>query len=359
MRFRFAALFTALLGLSSLSPCASAETIATAALSAEVAQDFVHANTLIDIGGGRKMNLYCRGEGPITVVFDSGLSDWSSIWALVQPQTATRARACTYDRAGLGYSDPSSRPSTPFNIVDDLRQLLKAVGIDTPVVLVGHSLGGFNMKLFAATHPSEVAGLVLVDPSEERSEARGRAQVTAKFGEETATKMFSDTDGDAAWLAHFHACVEAARTHDLDAGSALYKGCTDPVRLPLGTLIAQERQVIQVRFAYQAAQASEAVNSVYGVNSLLDEQYKTVFGVKNAFGNLPLIVLSHSIVDMDEPFAAEAQYLWLALHEQTTASSTRGSHRIVPDTHHNIEVDRPQAIVAAINEVLNGLAAAR
>lgn len=359
MRLRFTALFSALLGLSSLSPLASADTIASPELSSDIAKDFVHAHALIDVGGGRKMNLYCRGEGPVTVVFDSGLSDWSSIWALVQPQTATRTRACSYDRAGVGYSDPSNRPSTPSNIVDDLRQLIKAAGIPAPVVLVGHSLGGFNMKLFAATYPSEVAGLVLVDPAEERAEERARSQLSAKFGEETSQKMFSDTEGDAAWLAHFQACTEAAKKQDLDPLSELYKGCTDPVRLPLGALIAKERQAIQVRFTYQAAQASEAANSVYGLNPLLDEHYKKIFGVKNALGKLPLIVLSHSIVDINEPFAQEAQYMLLALHEQTTALSTRGIHRIVPDTHHNIEVDRPQAIVEAINEVLNVLAAAR
>jgi pimeloyl-ACP methyl ester carboxylesterase len=355
-----AAFFSTALCLSSMSQFAAAETITASQLSPEIAKDYVHANTLIDVGGGRKMNLYCRGEGSVTVIFDSGLSDWSSVWALVQPQTATRTRACTYDRAGMGYSDPSNRPSTPFNIVDDLRNLIKAAGIHAPVILVGHSLGGFNMKLFAATHPSEVAGLVLVDPSEERTEERFRTQVTAKFGEETSKKMFSEDDeGISAWLAQMHDCAEDAKKQDLDPLSELYKKCTDPVRLPLGSLIAKERQVIQVRFAYQAAQASEALSSIYAPNPLLNEQYAGIFGVKNALGNLPLIVLSHSIINTEEPFSQEEQYVWLALHEQTTASSTRGIHRIVPNTHHNIEVDDPQAIVVAINDVLNTLSTAQ
>ena len=350
-----AAFFSAVLCLASMPRFAAAETIIASELSPEIAKDYIHAHTFIDVGGGRKMNLDCRGEGPVTVIFDSGLSDWSSIWALVQPQTAIRTRACTYDRAGMGYSDLSDRPSTPSNIVDDLRHLIKAAGIQAPVVLVGHSLGGFNMKLFAASYPSEVAGLVLVDPSEERMEARGRAQVTAKFGEETAKKMFSEDDGTAEWLAHFQDCAAAAKKQDLDPLSDLYKKCTDPMHVRLGAVLAKERQVVQVRYAYQAAQASEAVNCVYGTNPLLDEQYKGIFGVKNALGNKPLIVLSHSIVDTQEPLAEEQQYVWLALHEQTAASSTRGLHRIVPNTHHNIEVDQPQAIVEAINDVLNSL----
>lgn len=304
------------------------------------------------------MNLYCRGEGAVTVIFDSGLSDWSSIWALVQPQTANRTRSCTYDRAGMGYSDPSNRPSTPFNIVDDLRHLIKTAGIQAPVVLVGHSLGGFNMKLFAATYPAEVAGLVLVDPAEERMQTRGEPLIKAKFGEETFKKM-SEDDGDSKWLAQLHACAEAASKQDLDPLSDLYKKCSDPVRAPLGALIAKERERIQVRNAYQSAQESEAVNCVYGANPLLDEQYKGIFGVKHALGNLPLIVLSHSIVDVEEPLSEEAQYVWLAMHKQTSASSTRGLHRIVPDTHHNIEVDDPQSIVVAINDVLDMLSVAQ
>lgn len=224
MNFRLAAFFSTALCLASTSGFAGAETMTTPELSPEIAQDYVHANTLLDIGGGRKMNLYCRGEGSVTVFFDSGLSDWSSTWALVQPQVATRTRACTYDRAGMGYSDPSNRPSTPFNIVDDLRHLINAAGIHAPVVLVGHSLGGFNMKLFAATHPSEVAGLVLVDPSEERTEERIHAQATAKFGEETSKKMFSeDDDGASAWLAQMRDCAAAATKQNLDPLSDLYK----------------------------------------------------------------------------------------------------------------------------------------
>jgi pimeloyl-ACP methyl ester carboxylesterase len=354
-----AAFFSTVLCLASTSQFAGAETMTASELSPEIARDYVHANTLLDVGGRRKMNLYCRGEGSVTVIFDSGLSDWSSIWALVQPQVATRTRACSYDRAGMGYSDPSNRPSTPFNIVDDLHHLLSAAGIHAPVILVGHSLGGFNMKLFAASHPSEVAGLVLVDPSEERTEERMRAQTIAKFGEETSKKMFLEDDaGSSAWLAQMRGCAEASGKHDLDPLSELYKKCTDPVRLPLGSLIAEARQVIQVRSVYQTAQASEALNSIYAPNPALDEQYARIFGVKNVFGNLPLIVLSHSIVNTEEPFSEQEQYVWLALHEQTTASSTRGIHRIVPNTHHNIEVDQPQAIVAAINDVLNTVSTA-
>ncbi|MYM39977.1 alpha/beta fold hydrolase [Duganella qianjiadongensis] len=355
MIFSKAALCSTALGLLLLSPFVRAEPATVVELAPEIAQDFVRPHTLLDVGGGRKMHLYCRGEGATTVIFDAGLSDWSSIWALVQPQIASRTRACTYDRAGMGYSDPSARPSTPFNVVEDLRNLMKAAGIHSPVVLVGHSLGGFNMKLFAATYPSEVAGVVLVDPTEELELERARPVVTAKFGAATFNKMYAEENGPSAWLAHFQVCVDAAKKQDLDPLSDLYKQCTDPVRQPLGSLIAQHRQTLQVRYVYQAAQASEALNCVIANNPALDAQYSRIFGKKNALGNLPLIVLSHGLVDMESPFPQEDQYVLLALHDQTTALSTRGRHRVVPNTHHNIEVDDPHSIVVAINEVLEML----
>ena len=158
-------------------------------LAPAIAEQYVHPHQLIDIGGHRKMNLFCMGQGSQTVIFDSGASDWSVIWALVQPGVAAHARACSYDRAGMGYSDPSDQPRSPVAIVEDLHKLIQAAKIATPVVLVGHSLGGFNMKLYAALYPKDVAGLVLVDPTEERYGARMRAAVRAKYGAALAAEQ--------------------------------------------------------------------------------------------------------------------------------------------------------------------------
>lgn len=118
----------------------------------------------VDIGGGRTMNILCVGHGSPTVIFDAGLGDQIRAWAMVQPAIATKAKACSYDRAGLGFSDPSGRPGTAANAVDDLRRLLKASSIQPPYILVGHSLSGMYAQLFADRYRSEVVGMVLVDP---------------------------------------------------------------------------------------------------------------------------------------------------------------------------------------------------
>jgi pimeloyl-ACP methyl ester carboxylesterase len=113
---------------------------------------------------GARLFMDCRGAGPRTVVLDSGLGvDSNATWAAVRPAVARFARACQYDRAGMGSSQPGPRPRTSQRMVDELRALLRAAGVKPPYVLVGASFGGLNAQLFASEQPREVAGIVLVD----------------------------------------------------------------------------------------------------------------------------------------------------------------------------------------------------
>lgn len=337
--------------LESAPARAAAQPAAAPVVPSKIASNYVRPHDLIDVGQKRKMNIFCMGQGSRTVIFDSGLSDWSSIWALVQPAVAAHARACTYDRAGMGYSDASDQPRSPIAIVEDLHKLLRAAKITMPVVLVGHSLGGFNMKLYAALYPEDVFGLVLVDPAEERMFARTRSALRAKFGNTLAAKLElqSLTGRSHAVLADAE-CAAVARRHDLDPKSDFYKQCTDPVRAPLGPAIAAERQKLQVKSAYQSAQSSEFANSV-NADFRADDAYATIFS-KRALGNKKLIVLTHSISDPNDPLDAVSLFMTNMLHQQTAALSTQGVNRMVPGTHHDIEIDRPDAVIAAIDEVL-------
>lgn len=113
--------------------------------------------------GERRLWIACRGVGGPTVVMDAGVNSGSRVWALVWPATATATRVCVYDRAGLGRSDPIPRPRTSQEIVVDLHDLLENAGVPGPYVLVAHSFGGLNVRLYASQYPTEVVGLVLVD----------------------------------------------------------------------------------------------------------------------------------------------------------------------------------------------------
>lgn len=118
--------------------------------------------------GEHRLHVHCMGEGSPTVIFDSGLGGTSLDWSLIQPKVAEHTRACTYDRAGYGWSDRGPAPRHSRRIVAELEQLLGYSSIGGPYVLVGHSFGGLNVQLFAKRNPERVAGLVLVDSSHER-----------------------------------------------------------------------------------------------------------------------------------------------------------------------------------------------
>lgn len=113
--------------------------------------------------GERRLWIGCRGQGSPTVVMDAGVNSGSQIWSRVWPATAADTRVCVYDRAGLGRSDPIPRPRTSQEIVDDLHGLLANANVPEPYVLVAHSFGGLNVRLYASQFPTEVAGMVLVD----------------------------------------------------------------------------------------------------------------------------------------------------------------------------------------------------
>lgn len=125
---------------------------------------------LVDVGGHR-LHIWCTGAGTPAVILDSGLGGSFVDWSYVQPDIARFTTVCSYDRAGMGYSDPGPFPRTSQQIADELALLLDREGIPTPVVLAGASLGGFNVRVLASTHPERVAGLILVDASHETQRA--------------------------------------------------------------------------------------------------------------------------------------------------------------------------------------------
>lgn len=114
---------------------------------------------LVDIGG-RKLHLQCSGHGTPTVVLVAGGGAFAIDWALVQPKVAATTRVCSYDRAGLGWSDPGPAEETVEETVDDLHRLLRAAGEREPYLLVGASIGGIFIRAYQHTFPNEVAGLV-------------------------------------------------------------------------------------------------------------------------------------------------------------------------------------------------------
>jgi pimeloyl-ACP methyl ester carboxylesterase len=162
---------------------------------------------LVDIGG-RRLYLECQGTGSPTVVLEAGYGNRADVWSvdllqppgtrqMVFPAVARFTRVCAYDRPGTvgqanpglsptepadrfvpSRSDPAPMPRTARDIVGDLHLLLRAASVPGSYVLVGHSLGGLTVRLYASLYPDEVGGLVLVDASQEDTEAQVRALLT-------------------------------------------------------------------------------------------------------------------------------------------------------------------------------------
>ena len=183
---------------TALTPSESATSSgATDAPSTSAPTDDLGIAGLFDVGGF-SLWLECAGSGSPTVLFEAGLGSGQEAWSAVAPRVARSARACTYDRAGIGQSE--SRPETTTTagaMADELARLLVAAGIDGPIVLVGHSNGGMVVQLAADRIPA-VAGVVLVDSSSGPQFAE-RFSVTNHVWDDSGTVI--DQEGTVTELA--------------------------------------------------------------------------------------------------------------------------------------------------------------
>ncbi|HEX4294066.1 MAG TPA: alpha/beta hydrolase [Rhizomicrobium sp.] len=163
--------------MKSLATAAVAGVLLALAGAAQAAPgDTVYARPgeIVSAGDGAQLNFTCMGRGSPAVVFDSGWEDWAPVWAIVQPRVAKWTRACSYDRAGAGFSKAGPMPRTSERIAGELHTALHNAGVAGPYILVGHAFGGDNVRAFADLFMPEVAGLVLVeaDPVELMSQER-------------------------------------------------------------------------------------------------------------------------------------------------------------------------------------------
>ncbi len=207
----------ALGALLAAAPLCAATPARSAAPPVDLALDVYAAPArLVDIGGGRRLNLRCSGDGAPTVLLDGGQGSTSMTWRKLQPLLAASQRVCSYDRAGLGFSDAGPLPRTAQAETDDLQALVHAAKLQTPLILVGHSLGSYIARLYAAAYPRDVAGLVLVDPVSETL-----AQDAPAFAEVEAKMSAQNT-------AYARQCEQAARKGDLATATAAAEACVPP-----------------------------------------------------------------------------------------------------------------------------------
>jgi pimeloyl-ACP methyl ester carboxylesterase len=310
---------------------------------------YTHSAELFAVDGHRRLNMYCVGSGAPTVVFISGAWGNTMAWRRVQGRVAQSSRACSYDRAGLGFSDPAARDSSAANTVDDLKRLLDAAKVETPVVLVGHSVGGLYAMLFAASYRDRVAGMVLVDPSD--PEANNNLALSGHQPPDIVQEARRQTETNHQLLRH---CVVLAREGKLSPGN------TDPYCLVNETdpILKKELDRQHVRLQTKEAILSEMISQealVEGNYSLNGLQFRQAIGT-GSFGNLPLILLRRANGQKHPALPQEIfdknVAVFIAGYERMAAYSSIGSVRPIANSGHNIQLDRPEAVVTAIQEVV-------
>lgn len=276
--------------------------------------------------GDRTLNLACLGAGSPTVVFESGFGQPGYSWILVQRAVAKTNRACWYDRAGNGWSDPAAGPRWSDSVASDLHRLLGTAGVSPPYILVGHSLGAFHVRVFNARWPRDVSGLVLVDPS----------------NEDVATRIPDMPRSRPPQ-------IPPVIVHTVDAvvrQTGLWRWfMRDPGPKPLAIgehdweLIASLRRTRRM-IAAESQEVPEAASADIARRAAhLD--------------SVPLVVLTRG-----KPFpfrdTSRADRLlgqWIALSGELAHRSARGRQVVVPGAGHFIQYDAPDAVVRAIRAV--------
>ncbi len=258
---------------------------------------------LVDIGGYR-LHLWCTGDGAPAVILDTGLGGSTPGWGFVQPDVARFTRVCSYDRAGMGYSDPGPSPRTARRIATELAELLVRSGIGGPVVLVGASIAGFEVRVFASDHPERVAGLVLVDASHE-DQAHEVPQM-ARF-----VPLLSTIGALRLFGVSFDQRVES-----------------------LAPSVQQFARATSFRAAGYQAAADEIIHVRESASEVRNSRRKLTIPV--------LVVTGGRGADED----------WRQLQRDQASLSARGCLMIAQQSGHVVSVEQPEVVVEAIRAVV-------
>jgi len=297
---------------------------------ARLKRQYLPIGQMIDIGGYR-LHMHVEGEGSPTVIFDAGAGGIGLSWELVHRAIAKVTRVVTYDRAGLGWSEPSPCPRDAPTMALELHTMLVNANIKAPYIIVGHSLGGVVARQFAAKYPNEVAGLVMVDSAHEQQ---------MKHFPKALVKMVNSMKGIFAVMRLLSKLgVFALKPGLIQIG--------DNGKLP-GELVAQMQGVMAASDSHAEAMIAES---------------ECVFAAQTqpvpTLGDIPLTVISHGQLDanavppsLGSQVRHEYESAWQQLQAEITSLSTRGRRIVAERSGHNIMFEQPEIIVESILEML-------
>ena len=283
---------------------------------------------------GVSLNIHCTGEGSPTVIMDTGLGVPAVGWDFVQPEVAKFTHVCSYDRAGYGWSTSGPMPRTSQEIARELHALLAAAGEKGPFILVAHSFGGYNVRVYAKDYPSDVLGLVLVDTSHEDQVKLEPPSMQA------FTKKQTEHMDRQKTLASLMITFGVARLTNNDTGG---------MNLPKS--FAEEVKYLELQPKYIAATMAEFAS--------FEESADEVRAAGN-LGDRPLVVLTAGKLpdvsqlpkELNREDMQAFEKLWIDdLQMREAHLSTRGKRIIVTDSTHKIPILRPDTVISAVREV--------
>jgi pimeloyl-ACP methyl ester carboxylesterase len=297
---------------------------------------FLANSRLVSLPDGRRMHLYCEGQGAPVVVLDSGLGDGATSWAPVQDQIAAKTRVCSYDRAGYGKSSPGPAPRDTKAIVADMAAMLKAAGEKGPYVLVGHSLASFDVRLFAMTHPKDMAGAVLVDPSADWQLKR----------------MGAVAPGMAAGMDKAYGALKPCAVSPRPEAAARLCALIPPKSPEEAKAYLTETRSPEY---YQAMLAELAVFAEVDSQELTDAR---AAAGPTPLGSKPFVILTagNTVSPGLTPDELTAVHkVWVTMHDEMASLSTKGVNRVIAGTTHYVHQDAPQVVIDAVGEVVDAV----
>ncbi|MBV9302971.1 MAG: alpha/beta hydrolase [Acidobacteriaceae bacterium] len=300
---------------------------------------FQAPGNLINVGKCR-LHLNDQGAGTPAVVLESGIAASSLSWALVQPRIAEFTRVCSYDRAGLAWSERGVGPRTLHQLVYELDTLLSKASLPSPYILVGHSFGAIVIRAYANLHTDKVAGLVLVDPVSLRFWAN------CARGERKRLELAARLSRRGALLARLG--IVRAALAVLAAGGKRFPKIVAQTTARQGAVVLQ-RLVGEVQKLPQELwpivrshwSRPRSFRAMADYLECLPESARTAISMQVP-PNVPLIVLSASTATRDE---LEERQSWVA-------HSENGLHIRAEEGGHWLQLEQPGMIVGAIREAV-------
>ena len=289
--------------------------------------------------GGHRLHVDCRGQGMPAVVLESGIGASSLNWALVAPAVATFTGVCTYDRAGLGWSDPPSSPRTFDAIVDDLSVMLDKGVAAGPRVLVGHSFGSFVVSALAMRRPDRVAGVVLVDPALEWLTASAEHQRLLRGG-----RLLSRLGALLAHVGVVRAALALLTGGAPGAPRQFVKIFGATAAGTLGRIVGEVRKFPpELHPVVQAHWCNPKCFRALGEYLLTLERDAPLMADVAVPADIPVVVIS----------SAEQPPLQLEAHRQLAARSRDGRHLVATRGGHWVQLDEPELVVSAIRTIVD------